>query len=160
MRVDTLLDERISILTFTENKDADTGFVSVGFSGWLNVWASQNDVSGGEKEENKIQVVGSGLTEFVVRWRSGISQQMRILFDNQVYNIKRIHRIGRKKYIKIVAEQTDRLNEISDSDISLISIDEGNKTMSINFTDATYLMKFVEHHGGEFVSIETKKKVN
>jgi head-tail adaptor len=61
---------------------------------------------GGEVWEST-QDVGNETTEFKIRFIEGITPRMRLIFEGEIYNIKRVEEITRRKGYVIIAQWKD-----------------------------------------------------
>ena len=99
------LDRRIQLGTFTTAKNLSGEDVRT----WTYanpIWSEVKQVSGSEGFEAD-QKVGEQLTEFTIRYRTGIAQTWQILYNADTYTIQSVLEIDRKKYLKIIAKKQD-----------------------------------------------------
>ncbi len=78
-------------------------------TGWENLASSPtpwaNVIEGyGNEELQAQQIVGIKASTFTIRYRTDVSTEHRILHRDEVYNIRTMLEIGRKGYLKIVAD--------------------------------------------------------
>ena len=79
------LTERIKLQTKTLNKDAELNTVP-SWQDWGSVWAEALPKSG--REYFKLQTSNSEITEvFAIRFNSGVTPHMRVVYKAQEYNI-------------------------------------------------------------------------
>jgi SPP1 family predicted phage head-tail adaptor len=91
------LRHRVTIQEQVENQDSNTGAFSVE---WQNVWLDSNTelenipaevLTGPGKESFQAEArQGEIAARINLRWFPGLTQKMRILWDNQVFNINSI----------------------------------------------------------------------
>ena len=97
------LDQRVMIQA--ENKTADG--IGGNSSEWVDVkevWAKARSGGGSEKEENDALMASATVT-FIIRNRA-ITEQNRIIWNGQNYNIRKINKLGsRKLYLSIESER-------------------------------------------------------
>ena len=77
--------------------------------GWTTfaiVWANIN-YKGGREGFYARQVVATGDVVFKIRYTSGITPKMRILFNDLDYNISAISEAGRNQWMEITAKSHD-----------------------------------------------------
>lgn len=95
------LDRRVVIRSYTETQDAYGESIKT-FSDLATVWAKYVGLSGRENY-NTDQRMASFDAKFIIRYRSNITPQHKIVFDGATYDIKAINMIGRKRYLEILA---------------------------------------------------------
>lgn len=103
------LDRRITIQSFTTTTD-DFGEVVKSFTTLANVWAKVEEKSGvsGKEGEEGNQIVATKRVEFFIRYRSDINEQMRIIYNNETYEIEAILSAdSRRAFQKIVTRWAD-----------------------------------------------------
>lgn len=101
------MDQRITLQVPTLTSDGGGGQTAT----WGNipstpvVWARVRPLRGDEDmEDGRMDAVG--LTEFTIRNRTDITERMRIVWQSENYNIRRIFRRGpRPLYVTIEAER-------------------------------------------------------
>lgn len=108
------LDKRI---TFQEkivgvnvsNEDEESGWQDIATI--PTVWAQVDETSGGEVyQANKLN--DWKMVNFIIRHRSDINVELRILYQGVKYEIKSILNASRKGFTKIVAESGGEFQEI------------------------------------------------
>ena len=100
------LDRKIVIQTFTSSTDA-FGQKNKSFSTLASVWAKVIEKSGTEGEESD-QIVAVKEVHFLIRYRSDINEQMRIVFDGKTYKIEAIiNDDSRKSFQRIETRLAD-----------------------------------------------------
>lgn len=102
MRAGTL-DRRIVIEKNTPIRSA-SGAEKESWATFATVWAGARHVAGGETFRG-IGIVASAEIAFTVRWRTDITEEMRIQFDGDDYDIHRISEIGRREGLVIQASR-------------------------------------------------------
>lgn len=99
------LDRRIQLGTFTTAKNLSGEDVRT-WSYSSAIWAQVTPVSGVEGFEAD-QKVGEQLTEFTIRYRTGIAQTGQIMYNSDTYTIESVLEVDRKRYLKIIAKKQD-----------------------------------------------------
>lgn len=73
-------------------------------TGWINyavdVWAKVDEKSGDEEYQDD-KLIAYTRAEFTIRYRLGLKEGMRILFNNRIYGITAILFDDRKRYMTI-----------------------------------------------------------
>ena len=82
------------------------GEESITWSIYAVLWANVN-YKGGREGFYARQVVAVGDVVFKVRYTSGITPAMRILFDNNTYDIIATNEIDRKQFLEITTKSHD-----------------------------------------------------
>lgn len=95
-------DRLITIEQRSASKNA-SGEDDYTWSTYASVWASKRDKSGTEYWESD-QENAEVITEFIIRYNSGVKAEMRISYDSKVYDIVEILEIGRTEGMKIMAK--------------------------------------------------------
>jgi len=72
------------------------------WSTFATVWASVR-VNGGRESFDSDQVIAEGTTTFKIRYLSGMSERMRIVYNSANYDIQSIKELGRKEGLEILA---------------------------------------------------------
>lgn len=88
------LDRRITIQNFS-SVIASSGQRIKTWSTHLTVWANAMQKMGKETTEDDNRST-SRMVEFKVRWNSTITNQMRIIWEDNYYKIEDIEELGRK----------------------------------------------------------------
>ena len=100
------LDRRITLQTYTTSTDA-FGQVVKTFSTLATVWAKVEEKSGKEGEEGD-QVIASKKVNFLIRHRSDLNEQMRVVYDNNTYKIEAIiNDDARRAFMRIETRWSD-----------------------------------------------------
>ena len=80
---------------------------NVDFSTLANVWAKVEERSGNEAEKGN-QIVATKKVDFIVRYKSNLNEQMRIVYRGNTYKIQSIiNEDARKAFMRITTEITD-----------------------------------------------------
>lgn len=95
------LDRRITIEQETETVSPSGGVV-VTWATVATVWAAKMDVRPRERYAAATDLA-TETTTFRIRWRSGITPEMRITYDGKVYNIEGIAEVGRRIALDLTA---------------------------------------------------------
>lgn len=85
------LNRQITIQQRTQGKDAEGGITDT-WSDFATVWAKVAHLSGNERRAT--QSGGQMLearTEFTIRYLSGITNAMRVLYEGKHYNIRHVN---------------------------------------------------------------------
>ena len=93
------MDRRIVIQERTETTDSYNASV-VTYSTFATVWADMRDTPGNEAYESE-QLVPVRLTTFIIRYLDGVTETMRIAFDDRYYDIVSITRPDRKRTLEL-----------------------------------------------------------
>lgn len=108
------MDRRVLIqLKTTEAVESNEDFES-GWTEFQQVWARVDEKSGGEYyRDDKLTAVT--VADFYIRYITGLSEDMRIVYNRRYYNIKAIIFVDRKRTIKITAESGGEYQEATGS---------------------------------------------
>ncbi len=80
---------------------------NVDFSTLANVWAKVEERRGTESEKGN-QIVATKVVDFVIRYKTGLNEQMRIVYRGNTYKIQGIvNEDARKAFMRITTEITD-----------------------------------------------------
>lgn len=100
------LDQRITIQTLSEAAD-DFGQRIQTFSTLANVWAKVEERRGNEGEKGN-QIVATKVVDFVIRYKTGLNERMRVVYRGNTYKIQTIiNEDARKAFMRITTEITD-----------------------------------------------------
>lgn len=100
------LDRRITIQTFSETTDS-FGQEVKSFSTLASVWANVVEKVGREGEDGEM-IAATKKVEFVIRYRTDVDEEMRIIYNNNTYKIQAIQSAdARKAFLKIVCLWSD-----------------------------------------------------
>jgi len=100
------LDRRITIQNFSETTDS-FGQQVKSFSTLASVWANVVERVGSEGEDGEM-IAATKKVEFVIRYRTDVDEEMRILYNNNTYKIQAIQSAdARKAFLKIVCLWSD-----------------------------------------------------
>jgi len=100
------LDRRITIKKFSETTDS-FGQQVKSFSTLASVWANVVERVGSEGEDGEM-IAATKKVEFVIRYRTDVDEEMRILYNNNTYKIQAIQSAdARKAFLKIVCLWSD-----------------------------------------------------
>lgn len=100
------LDRRITFqqkVTSTDesNQELVTGWEDIAST--PTVYASVNETSGSEVIQAQ-QLNGLETAVFTIRYRTDVNVLHRIVYDGVYWDIHAIHEIGRKRFLRIIAE--------------------------------------------------------
>ena len=101
------LDQRITLQSFTSVPDGAGGATETweDYATDASPWASVKARFGREQTTDG-QVRASGMTTFTIRNRSDVSENDRIIWNGDAYNIRSVLRMGeRELYLQIDAER-------------------------------------------------------
>lgn len=104
------LDRRIEIqIKETEdvasNEDYEKGWTTYG-----KCWARVDENGGGEQyRDDKLTAIT--MADFYIRHQNGLTEDMRIVYNGRLYNIRKILYQARDRYIKITAESGGEYEE-------------------------------------------------
>ena len=100
------LDRRITIQTFSETTD-NFGQEVKSFSTLASVWANVVEKVGREGEDGEM-IAATKKVEFIIRYRTDVDEEMRIVYNNNTYKIQAIqYADARKAFLKIVCLWSD-----------------------------------------------------
>jgi len=100
------LDRRILIQRFSESTDGFGQEVKT-YSGLAYVWANVKEKIGSEGEEGDM-IASTKKVEFIIRYRTDVNEQMRILYNSNIYKIQTIQTAdARKAFLKLVCLWSD-----------------------------------------------------
>ena len=100
------LDQRIVIQGLSEATD-DFGQRVQTFSTLATVWAKVEERNGNEKELGN-QLVATRFVDFIIRYKSGLDERMRITYGGSTYLIQSIIKEdARKSFMRITTELKD-----------------------------------------------------
>ena len=100
------LDRRIIIQGFNESTDGFGQEVKT-YSTLDTVWANVKEKVGSEGEDGDM-IASTKKVEFIIRYRTDVDEQMRILYNSNIYKIQTIQTAdARKAFLKIVCLWSD-----------------------------------------------------
>ena len=100
------LDRRITIKNFSETTDS-FGQEVKSFSTLASVWANVVERVGREGEDGEM-IAATKKVEFIIRYRTDVDEQMRILYNSNIYKIQTIQTAdARKAFLKLVCLWSD-----------------------------------------------------
>lgn len=99
------LDRRITIEENTETRSPSGAPVEDWTAVVSNEPAQVRAVGGGERFRGA-HIVAEATTSFVIRWRTGLDEKMRIQYDGDAYDIHVISEIGRREGLLIQASRS------------------------------------------------------
>jgi SPP1 family predicted phage head-tail adaptor len=97
------MDRRVEIYTQTTATDTygqrvDTDTLSA------TVWAAVEPIGGDEGVEGN-KTTATARVKFTLRYRSGMTEKMKLKHDGTMHHIVLIEEIGRKRFLEITAER-------------------------------------------------------
>jgi SPP1 family predicted phage head-tail adaptor len=101
------LDQRITLQGYSDASDGAGGLSRTwaNFASFPSVWARVLANSGNERFEDD-RTNATATTTFFIRNRDDVTEKDRILWRDEIYNIRHVMRQGvRDMYLKIVAER-------------------------------------------------------
>ncbi len=94
-------DERIIIQESTSSTD-EYNAPTITWSTFATVWAKVTDSQSGSTEHYESdQLTAVRMTNFNIRYLSGVKEKMRILYDDRFYDIDFIGRPDRKRSLEL-----------------------------------------------------------
>lgn len=97
------LDRRLTIQGFTTTRDPESNEEIQTWADLGTVWANKRDVSAREffsaGSDNSEQV-----SVFTIRWRTGLTSLLRVIYEGQVFDITGFSEIGRRQYLALQAK--------------------------------------------------------
>lgn len=97
------LDRRIQIQTATAAQD-EYGEAVETWATTYTVWAWVRYKSGGESVFSNKETATADCI-FTIRYRTGINERLRIVYDSVNYDILHIAEVGRRKYLELTAKK-------------------------------------------------------
>lgn len=99
------LDRRITLQTYTSTR-SEFGESTPSYATLVIVWAWVRFGSGQERMlADKNTVTADAI--FTIRWRTGITEKTRIVWDGVNYDIIHIAEAERRKYLALTAKKTE-----------------------------------------------------
>jgi len=96
------LDRRITIQQNTVSAGSEYGEPQDSWTTFATVWADVVPMVGRELAQAQ-QISGEVTTKFIIRWLSGVQDNMRISYNSQYYDIFRVHELNRREGVEIWA---------------------------------------------------------
>jgi SPP1 family predicted phage head-tail adaptor len=97
------LDRRIVLKDYTTSQN-DYGELEQTWTTTATTWAWVRFGAGNERMiANKETVVGDCI--FTIRYRTGVTERTKVVFDSTDYDIQHIAQIGRRKYLELTARK-------------------------------------------------------
>ena len=100
------MDRRITIQQPVVSKDGYGEPIITNWTPVATVWAQVIPVSGREYFD-AAAARAEKLTRFRIWWRSGITETMRVVYDDRNYDIRSVVELGRREGLEIAAEATE-----------------------------------------------------
>lgn len=101
------LNRIITIESLSQTKDAEGGMVDNWTPFAANIFAGVNNLSGNEKRlTDHGGKTAEARTEFTIRWRAGVLETMRIVYNTRIYNIKHINNYREENRFLIITTDT------------------------------------------------------
>lgn len=98
------LDRRITIQSLDSTQDPVTGHWKKDWSDWKILAASKVDMPAHDRMQAN-QIINIGDEVFTIRYNSGVNTTQRISWDGNLYELKSIQEIGRKRWMRIIAQR-------------------------------------------------------
>ena len=98
------LNQPIVIEKNTPVKSPQSGQYVDNWTIFKTAFANINFNSGTEKEQDNA-IISTQMIIFTTRYFQGVDVKMRILYENEYYNIRQITKIGRNRYMKLKGER-------------------------------------------------------
>lgn len=87
------LDQRVTLQGVNVTRGTSGGVVK-GWADIATVWAAVRHLSGNERQVSSAGgQVAEARTEITIRYRAGITAQMRVLYRGAVYNIRHVNNL-------------------------------------------------------------------
>lgn len=99
------MDRQIIIEEKSVTRD-DFGAETVIWQDVATVWAEVLPISGREVF-NAGKIFAEATTLFRIRWRSGLTEDMRISYGGQYYGVSYLREVGRRELLEITASRID-----------------------------------------------------
>lgn len=96
------LDRQITLRALTTSRDTFGEEIQT-WSDLATVWAKVDYSTGFERFEGEQETAFTGVV-FYIRHRTDLNQKLRIVYENEEYDIKGIHEVDRRFFLKIIAE--------------------------------------------------------
>lgn len=100
---DSSKKDRLITLQYATATRSGSGQENKTWADLANVWAEKVERSGREYFAAD-QVVGEVDTLFKIRYRDGVNNQMRVSYQQQVYDIRAVQEIGRREDLMLVCQ--------------------------------------------------------
>jgi SPP1 family predicted phage head-tail adaptor len=100
------LDRRIVIQTPTRTQNAAGEYISRTWATHTTVWASKEDTPGDEVDEAD-QRTALNRVVWIIRYKSTVTELMRIYWNSKYYYITSIQEVGRKWGMRLITEIRD-----------------------------------------------------
>ena len=97
------LNQPIKLQTLTSAQNETSGALEESWVDFHSTLAAVNYGSGSEGETNEMLMVKQNAI-FTIRYKSGIFETMRLVYNSQNFNILFIEPIGRNRFLKIHSE--------------------------------------------------------
>ena len=99
------MDRRIEIQTSAAARST-TGQELLEWTCLVRCWAAVAfPMTGSAEKVDGDQKVATTRTEFYIRYRDGLNEKMRVLYNGQYYDIMNIVEVGRKEFMTLEAQK-------------------------------------------------------
>lgn len=96
------LDRRVTIQSLTETQDS-AGQPIKAYADLATIWAERRDVRGNERFASN-QALAMRAAIFRIRWRTGMTEKMRLIDDGTTYDVTGIAGDRRKGWMELSCE--------------------------------------------------------
>ena len=97
------MDRRITIQVLTQGVGSDYGEPTQNWNDWLTCWA--NVYYGGGREFEAARQLNAEISiQFQIRYVAGLSNTMRILYEEKYFDVDRFDEVGRRNRWNIWAK--------------------------------------------------------
>lgn len=104
------LDKRIELQIKETETVASNERYEKGWTTYGRCWARVEEVGGGEEYRDD-KLTAATTADFYIRHQNGLTEDMRIVYNGRLYNIRKILFQARDRYIKITAESGGEYQE-------------------------------------------------
>ena len=99
-----LMDELVTVQQFTTTTDSNTGEKLQSWSTYSTPWARIQESESGSESVDSDRREAKQTVAFSMRYDSGITTKMRILWESKYYNIINIADLERRMYLRLQTE--------------------------------------------------------
>jgi SPP1 family predicted phage head-tail adaptor len=99
-----LMDELVTVQQFTTTTDSNTGEKLQSWSTYSTPWARIQEAESGSENVDADRREAKQTVTFTLRYDSGITTKMRIVWEGKNYNIENIADLERRMYLRIQTE--------------------------------------------------------
>jgi len=99
-----LMDELVTVQQFSTTTDSNTGAKLQSWSTYTTAWARVQEAESGSESVDSDRREAKQTVTFSLRYDSGITTKMRILWESKYYNIINIADLERRMYLRLQTE--------------------------------------------------------